>query len=104
MYSNWFNYISIGVSIMGKMKQLAIELEEADNLINTNFPPPKQDRFDFEQELIKFANIIDDLKSVNRGINGINNRQIDHLIDYYNDRFDTLWNLFEEMVHEGQIK
>jgi len=90
--------------IMGKMKQLAMDLEDAENAANYAKPTPDHDRFDFEQELIRFANIIDDLKQVNRGVNGINNRQIDHMINYYNDRFDIVWNLFEEMVHTGQIK
>lgn len=89
---------------MGKMKQLVTDLEDAENALNYPKPAPKYDRFDFENELIKFANIIEDLKSLNRGINGINDKQINHIIDYYNDRFDALWNLFEEMVHTGQIK
>ena len=85
--------------IMGKMKQLAIELEEAEAAL----PTPDHDRFDFEQELVRFAYIIDDLKQVNRGINGINDKQIDNIINYYDDKFNDLWDLFEELVHTKQI-
>jgi hypothetical protein len=84
---------------MGKLKQQQIEIEEAE----LKKPAPKFDRFDLEQEIIQFSMIIDDVKRVNRGVNGINNKQIDNLINYYEDKYTQLWDVFESLIHERQI-
>ena len=59
------------------------------------------DRFEFEQKLIKFSNVIEDLREV---ANKTYDQRIMTLADYYDYQFDALWTLFEQMVKEGNIK
>jgi len=51
----------------------------------------KHDRFDLEQAIIKCWSVCDDLRS------GMNH-QI--LADYYDAKFEQLWEIFEELIHE----
>ena len=59
------------------------------------------DRFEFEQKLIKFSGIIEDLREV---ANSKYDQRIMTLADYYDYQFDALWTLFEKMIRDGNIK
>ena len=59
------------------------------------------DRFEFEQKLIKFSNVIEDLREV---ANSKYDQRIMTLADYYDYQFDALWVLFEKMIRDGNIK
>ena len=59
------------------------------------------DRFEFEQKLIKFGGIIDDLREV---ANSKYDQRVMTIADYYDYQFDALWIMFEKMVKEGNIK
>ena len=55
----------------------------------------EEDRFDMEQKIINFGNILDDLKLVN---DYIGDDRIDALIKLYQLKYDDLWNCFEKVI------
>ena len=59
------------------------------------------DRFEFEQRLIKFSNIIQDLREV---ANSKYDQRVMTIADYYDYQFEALWDMFESMVKDGSIK
>jgi hypothetical protein len=59
------------------------------------------DRFDFEQKLIKFSGIIDDLRTI---ADKKYDQRLNTLADYYNYQFYELWEMFEKLIKEGIIK
>ena len=59
------------------------------------------DRFDFEQEIMECWKITNDLQMyIDQGAK-IEDTKV--LIDYYERKFDKLWNTFETMIHERKI-
>ena len=54
-----------------------------------------EDRFDMEQKIINFGNILDDLKLVN---DYIGDDRIDALIKLYQLKYDDLWDCFEKVI------
>ena len=59
------------------------------------------DRFDFEQEIMECWKITNDLQMyIDQGAS-IEDTKV--LIDYYERKFDKLWNTFETMIHERKI-
>ena len=59
------------------------------------------DRFDFEQEILECWKITDDLQMyIDQGAK-IEDTKV--LIDYYERKFDKLWNTFETLIHERKI-
>ena len=59
------------------------------------------DRFEFEQKLIKFSGIIEDLREV---ANSKYDQRVMTIADYYDYQFEALWDMFESMVKDGSIK
>ena len=58
-------------------------------------------RFDFEQEIMECWKITNDLQMyIDQGAK-IEDTKV--LIDYYERKFDKLWNTFENMIHERKI-
>lgn len=58
-------------------------------------------RFDFEQKLIKFSTITEDLQELNSKNPDL---KLQHIIDYYNDQYENLWAMFEQMIQDKQIR
>ena len=59
------------------------------------------DRFELEQELLECWKITNDLQMyIDQGAK-IEDTKV--LIDYYERKFDKLWNTFETMIHERKI-
>ena len=59
------------------------------------------DRFDFEQEIMECWKITNDLQMyIDQGAK-IEDTKV--LIDYYERKFDKLWNTFETLIHERKI-
>lgn len=55
------------------------------------------DRFDLEQEIVKFSGILDDLREL------VDNDRLSEdnvlaLTEYYNIRFEVLWSSFESFI------
>lgn len=58
-------------------------------------------RFDFEQEIMECWKITNDLQMyIDQGAS-IEDTKV--LIDYYERKFDKLWNTFETLIHERKI-
>ena len=58
-------------------------------------------RFDFEQEIMECWKITNDLQMYIDQDASIEDTKI--LIDYYERKFDKLWNTFETLIHERKI-
>ena len=59
------------------------------------------DRFDFELEIMECWKITNDLQMyIDQGAK-IEDTKV--LIDYYERKFDKLWNTFETLIHERKI-
>lgn len=58
-------------------------------------------RFDFEQEIMECWKVTNDLQMyIDQGAS-IEDTKV--LIDYYERKFDKLWNTFETLIHERKI-
>ena len=58
-------------------------------------------RFEFEQEIMECWKITNDLQMyIDQGAS-IEDTKV--LIDYYERKFDKLWNTFETLIHERKI-
>jgi len=58
-------------------------------------------RFDFEQEIMECWKITNDLQMyIDQGAS-IEDTKV--LIDYYERKFDKLWNTFETLIHQRKI-
>ena len=58
-------------------------------------------RFDFEQEIMECWKITNDLQMyIDQGAS-IEDTKV--LIDYYERKFQKVWNTFETMIHERKI-
>ena len=58
-------------------------------------------RFDFEQEIMECWKITNDLQMYIDQDASIEDTKV--LIDYYERKFDKLWNTFETLIHERKI-
>jgi len=59
------------------------------------------DRFDFEQEILECWKITNDLQMyIDQGAK-IEDTKV--LIDYYERKFDKLWNTFEHLIKQRKI-
>ena len=59
------------------------------------------DRFELEQELLECWKITNDLQMyIDQGAS-IEDTKV--LIDYYERKFDKLWNTFETLIHDRKI-
>lgn len=62
------------------------------------------DRFDFEQQIIKCWNIVDDLNEINETLDS---EQVRAVAILYEVKFQKLWEQFEdvvmELVHENKM-
>ena len=56
------------------------------------------DRFDFEQQIMKCWNIIDELKELNS-----DSEHVKALILIYESKFEKLWSMFEDLVAAKKI-
>ena len=60
-----------------------------------------KDRFDLEQEILECWKVTNDMQMyIDQGA-GIEDTKV--LIDYYDRKFEQLWNTFESMVHERKM-
>lgn len=57
------------------------------------------DRFDLEQQLLKFSSIMDDIRDLN-----LDNAHVDRILNYYDFKFENLWATFEQMVRDEHRK
>jgi hypothetical protein len=79
------------------------------NWPNTNGGTPMEiemiektkDRFDLEQEILQCWNITDDIK--NYVAESATSEEFAALAQYYERKFDRLWNTFESMIHERKM-
>ena len=60
-----------------------------------------KDRFDLEQQILQCWNITDDIK--NYAAESATSEEFSALAQYYERKFDRLWNTFESMVHERKM-
>lgn len=68
------------------------------------------DRFDFEQQIMKCWNMVDDVDQLYGQIMESDHLNKDHIANYllglktiYNVKFDTLFNQFEQLIREKQL-
>ena len=61
----------------------------------------KKNRFDLEQEILECWKVTNDMQMyIDQGAS-IEDTKV--LVDYYERKFEQLWNTFESMVHERKI-
>lgn len=60
-----------------------------------------RDRFDLEQEILECWKVTTDINMFIE--QGSNINEFKTLADYYEKKFDRLWNTFENMVHERKL-
>lgn len=60
-----------------------------------------RDRFDLEQEILECWKITQDITMFIE--QGASAEQFQVLAEYYEHKFDRLWNTFESMVHERKM-
>ena len=60
-----------------------------------------KDRFDLEQEILQCWNITDDIR--NYAAESATSEEFSALAQYYERKFDRLWNTFESMIHERKM-
>ena len=68
------------------------------------------DRFDFEQQIMKCWNMVDDVEQLYNQIMESDHLNKDEIANYllglktiYNVKFDTLFNQFEQLIREKQL-
>ena len=68
------------------------------------------DRFDFEQQIMKCWNMVDDVDQLYGQIMESDHLNKDEIANYllglktiYNVKFDTLFNQFEQLIREKQL-
>lgn len=61
----------------------------------------KRDRFDLEQEILECWKITQDITMFLE--QGVTADKFQVLAEYYDHKFDRLWNTFESMVHERKM-
>lgn len=59
------------------------------------------DRFDLEQEIVKFSGILDDLRELVDS-DRLSEDNVLALVEYYNIRFEVLWSTFESMIRNSK--
>jgi hypothetical protein len=60
-----------------------------------------KDRFDLEQEILECWKVTNDMQMyIDQGAS-IEDTKV--LVDYYERKFEQLWNTFESMVHERKM-
>jgi len=60
-----------------------------------------KDRFDLEQEILECWKVTNDMQMYIDQDANIEDTKV--LIDYYDRKFEQLWNTFESMVHERKM-
>lgn len=60
-----------------------------------------KDRFDLEQEILQCWNITDDIR--NYAAESATSEEFSALAQYYERKFDRMWNTFESMIHERKM-
>ena len=60
-----------------------------------------KDRFDLEQEILECWKVTNDMQMYIDQDASIADTKV--LIDYYDRKFEQLWNTFESMVHERKM-
>lgn len=58
-------------------------------------------RFDLEQEIVKFSGILDDLRELVDS-DRLSEDNVLALVEYYNIRFEILWSTFESMIRNSK--
>lgn len=51
------------------------------------------DRFELEQEILRFSQILDDIAELN-----LDSKELEGIIGYYNHRYQHLWSTFEAWI------
>jgi hypothetical protein len=60
-----------------------------------------KDRFDLEQEILECWKVTNDMQMyIDQGAS-IEDTKV--LVDYYERKFEQLWNTFESMIHERKM-
>lgn len=52
-------------------------------------------RFDVEQEILKFSQIMDDIAELN-----LDSKELESILAYYNHRYEKLWSTFEQSIRD----
>ena len=52
-------------------------------------------RFDLEQEILKFSQILDDVAELH-----LDSKELEGIISYYNHRYERLWSTFEHLIKD----
>jgi len=60
-----------------------------------------KDRFDLEQEILECWKVTDDIKHYVEG--SATSEEFSVLAQYYERKFDRLWETFESMVHQRKM-
>jgi hypothetical protein len=68
----------------------------------TPAPSPVRDRFDMEQFILDCWKVTDDIKMYSE--RDVTNEDWQALANYYEHKFDRLWDLFESMIRSGNIR
>lgn len=53
-------------------------------------------RFDLEQEILKFSQVLDDIAELN-----LDSKELEGILAYYNHRYERLWSTFEQMIKDN---
>lgn len=64
--------------------------------------PHISDRFDMEQWMLDCWKVTDDIKMYSE--RDVEAKDWQALANYYEHKFDRLWNLFESMIRSGNIR
>jgi hypothetical protein len=68
----------------------------------TPTPSPVRDRFDMEQWMLDCWKVTDDIKMYSE--RDVTNEDWQALANYYEHKFNRLWDLFESMIRAGNIR
>ncbi len=68
----------------------------------TPTPSPVRDRFDMEQWMLDCWKVTDDIRMYSE--RDVSSEDWQALANYYEHKFDRLWDLFESMIQSGNIR
>lgn len=60
-----------------------------------------RDRFDMEQEILECWRVTSDIELF--VAKGVDKEKMKVLSEYYNQKFERLWETFETLIHQGKI-
>jgi hypothetical protein len=93
--------ILYGLCARGLLKRLNWLGKNGGTTMEVEMIEKTKDRFDLEQEILQCWNVTDDIK--NYAAESATSEEFSALAQYYERKFDRLWNTFESMIHERKM-